>query len=151
MLDTVRSSILSYVDQGLSYAQIATITGRTRNVVAGAVWRARHVKVETKPPKVKKSKVETKPPKVKPPKVKPEARKKGWFRPCFDKQEIDLPKAEAAPILVPIWELQGFHCRWSFGDVKDPEEHRFCGLPKERGAYCAQHARLAYAGLPTRK
>ena len=143
MLDTARTSILSYVDQGFNYSQIAAITGRTRNAVAGAVWRARTPGCVKKP---SAAKVESKPPKV-----KREARKKGWFRPCFDKQEIDLPKAPAEPILVPIWELQGFHCRWSFGDVKDPEEHRFCGLPKERGAYCAQHARLAYAGLPTRE
>ena len=142
---TLDATILGYVNDGMAYSRIAEITGRTRNAIAGAVWRLRNPehKAGVQPQAPGSGQTQTH--------AKPQARTRGWARPCFDKKEVDLPPAPTEPVLVPIWELQGFHCRWSFGDVKDPWTHRFCGLPKEKGSYCAEHGALAYAGLPQKK
>ena len=36
-------------------------------------------------------------------------------------------------------------CRWPLGEVDD-EAFRFCGAPRLRGSYCADHRRLSRQG-----
>jgi GcrA cell cycle regulator len=47
------------------------------------------------------------------------------------------------PRMVPLDALAGNDCRFPVGDPLKPE-FGFCGHPRERGAYCAGHAALAY-------
>jgi GcrA cell cycle regulator len=42
-------------------------------------------------------------------------------------------------------------CTWTFGEPKD-EDFNYCGLPVERGSFCAEHAALVYrAAAPQNK
>ncbi len=50
------------------------------------------------------------------------------------------PGADAIASLTP------FGCRFPIGEVAADDFH-FCGQLRERGAYCAAHRQLAYAGL----
>ena len=43
---------------------------------------------------------------------------------------------------VHLYDLEGHHCRWP----RDEDKSRYCGEPKERGSYCAEHGALAYRG-----
>ena len=51
---------------------------------------------------------------------------------------ISTPSGEG----VHLYDLEGHHCRWP----RDEDKSRYCGEPKERGSYCAEHGALAYRG-----
>ena len=44
---------------------------------------------------------------------------------------------------VPLMALTGKCCRWPLGDPLEPG-FGFCGAPRERGSYCAEHAERCY-------
>jgi GcrA cell cycle regulator len=73
------------------------------------------------------------------------SRKKQYFRrverPTLDCRAIQLPKVN--PLHIPMAALTKNSCTWPFGQPKD-EDFNYCGLPIERGSFCAEHAALVY-------
>jgi hypothetical protein len=57
---------------------------------------------------------------------------------------LDLPKVD--PLHIRMEALTKTSCTWSFGEPKD-EDFNYCGLPVERGSFCAEHAALAYRAV----
>jgi GcrA cell cycle regulator len=53
------------------------------------------------------------------------------------------PAAAVEPLLVQLLDLRANQCRFPIGDPLK-EDFGFCGHPKEQGAYCRAHARIAY-------
>ena len=137
-------STIELISQGFSFTQICFMTGKTRGAVAGAVWRMKNPEKSRENSRRYRAHgaVEKKP------KAKQERRTKTMFFFDHEIKEIALTEAPVEPLLVPIWDLEATNCRWSYGDVRDPDAHRFCGRPKERGSYCGGHARLAYYTPP---
>jgi len=50
---------------------------------------------------------------------------------------------------VTLMQLQWHHCRWDAGQGEDGQM-LYCGATKAKGAYCREHARLAYVPIPKR-
>lgn len=64
-------------------------------------------------------------------------------------EATDLPP-ETSEHAVSLLQLEAHHCRWPIGDPQS-SEFKFCGADKHEGAYCAKHARIAYAGKGRRE
>jgi GcrA cell cycle regulator len=62
-------------------------------------------------------------------------------RPKLVCRNVQLPKAN--PLHIPMEALTKYSCTWPFGQPKD-EDFNYCGLPIERGSFCAEHAALVY-------
>ena len=73
------------------------------------------------------------------------SRKKQYFRrverPTLVCRAVQLPKVN--PLHIPMAALTKNSCTWPFGQPKD-EDFNYCGLPIERGSFCAEHAALVY-------
>ena len=54
------------------------------------------------------------------------------------------------PLMLPVSDLTSEHCHFPIGDPLT-DGFGFCGHPKERGAYCAAHASIAYQTIERRK
>lgn len=60
-----------------------------------------------------------------------------------------LPRPGLGPLppgAAAVMGLADASCRWPVGEVAE-EGFGFCGAARCRGAYCADHRRLAYAGI----
>ena len=69
--------------------------------------------------------------------------------PSHDMVKTPLPQAIMTSMLptppgegVHLYDLEYHHCRWPHPENKS----WYCGEPKERGSYCAEHGALAYRG-----
>lgn len=65
---------------------------------------------------------------------------------------LDLPPAVVTP-RPEVFSGAGRACRWPLWSDTGLPDHRFCGAPRQRGAYCAEHGARAYveaggAGMP---
>lgn len=64
---------------------------------------------------------------------------------------VVVPAPVAPPVASRVVAAVGGRCCWPlWGDHARPT-HRYCGAPRERGSYCAAHAREAYAPAPARR
>lgn len=109
--------ILIRAASGESYSSIAGSYGTTRGAIAGLIKREKDKRKKHHP-----------------------------FNPSFaGKPSADKPvkrvrlKLLDNPAYVTFAELQSHHCKWPFGDPKQPD-FRFCGCTRVEGKpYCAAH------------
>jgi GcrA cell cycle regulator len=70
------------------------------------------------------------------------------FNPSLSLLPPRRPRSKPVPILEPlrvfIADLERRHCHYVLGE---PAEMTYCGLPRERGMFCAGHGALVYMTL----
>lgn len=136
--------------QGLSYAQIATELGVTRNVVLGKMHRAKlaHLTQRPQPQRAKNSGA-----------FVPQSRRKAVaiggaqsfvaLEEPLEELPSDAVEPESAietPVErkgLPLSELKAHSCRYPHGDPQE-DSFGFCGARAVHGSYCGAHAQLCY-------
>jgi len=136
--------LLSYRDQRMTFAEIATCMGTTRGAIAGIMWRLGE-KSLNQPNRRKVAESCS------------ELQKEGEAMPKRKKEPEPIPAPlSAAPAVHQMlgrrfMDLAANSCRWP---LEERDEHgiwTFCKGQRYDGAsYCAAHCRLAYS-MPVRR
>ena len=124
--DKTKNAVLEMWNKNYTGGQIAKELCLTRNTVMGIIHRLK--KTEAVEPRVKI------PPKIDPPKVVVKTKK---LPPVFIKPKPvnHMPRT--------LMQLRANSCRYVVNDGH-ASQFLFCGKPKEKGAYCMDHAQLCY-------
>lgn len=124
--DEIKNAVLELWNKQYTGGQIAKELCLTRNAVMGIVDRLKKKGLIDPRPKL--------PPKIEPPKVVIKTKK---MPPVFIKPKPvnHIPKT--------LMQLRQNSCRYVVNDGP-ASQFLFCGKPKEKGAYCMDHAKLCY-------
>ncbi len=125
----MREAVVAAFHEGQTYSQIADHLNVARNVIAGAIFRAR------KRGEVQREKLPTRARRVSAQAHRQEPPKPDEFAPVI----------EYAPLRVSFFNLKAEHCRWPLWAADTPlSEKRFCGRPAKVGRpYCTHCEGLA--------
>lgn len=127
----MRDAVIAAFNEGQSYGQIAEEHGVARNVIAGAIYRARNRG------EVQRAKLPTRAVRVTAAAVRKESPKPDELAPVIDYK----------PLRVSFFDLRAEHCRWPLWKADAPiSEKQFCGRPANIGRpYCTHCEGLAVA------
>lgn len=140
--------------QNFSTAMIAKMMNISKNSVCGIVFRLRERGIAIP----KRSSHPTGLITIRPPKPVEEkkscSKREGYglrFARLFDRaiatdSMVEVPKNQNVKKMgknVRFWNLTAQSCRYVINDGR-PEQFIFCGAPKERGAYCEEHAKICF-------
>lgn len=125
----MRDAVISAFNDGRSYTQIAEEFEVARNVIAGAIFRAR------KRGEVQREKLPTRARRVSSAAIRQEPPKPDEMAPVID----------YTPLRVSFFDLKAEHCRWPLWKADAPiSEKQFCGRPAKIGRpYCTHCEGLA--------
>ena len=144
-MKAVEEKILNLWTLGYSTSKIAAEIGRSKNSVCGLIFRMRERGISIPPKKSTREVVVLEKPAA--PRVR-SAPMTG--RHLVSKKRKTFPelakytKGSAKDSLnIRFWKLKNNSCRYVVNDGR-PETFIFCGAPKERGAYCAEHAAICF-------
>ena len=157
--------VVALWNKGLTTREMGTELGLTKNAVCGLLKRMRDAGVALKPrtpappaapPTKKRTVAKTAPNVISLPVV--QTARKAVKEPVVKGVQQVLPFVEFAPKPIEppasqksrngirFMQLRSSSCRYVVSG-KEPENFLFCGDPKERGSYCAEHAQLCYVPL----
>jgi GcrA cell cycle regulator len=130
---------------GLSATQVAAaLGGVTRNAVIGKLHRlgvagrgapaAPRTIRSSRPPAVRASRQLT-----------PARGRRADARPATGVAHTSAVVVKLAPLVHDLVAVAPSACRWPIGDPRS-QGFGFCGRPRTRGAYCADHGACAYRG-----
>lgn len=127
----MRDAVIAAFNEGRSYSQIGEEHGVARNVIAGAIFRAR------KRGEVQREKLPTRAVRV-------------TGEPAREalRSPIEMPAVISyTPLRVGFFDLQAHHCRWPLWQADIPiSEKQFCGRPAKVGStYCTHCTGLSVA------
>lgn len=142
----LNAAIIDRAHAGMSFSEISEDLGITRNVISGAIYRARRKGVVF-------PNTRSEPPQDRP---KPTPRPEGAAPPRLRVVPIRAPKprlvvdANYAPRRVTIMELRDGICRWPLWDNDAPPSERFyCGNDSDAGhVYCGHCRALSVGSKP---
>lgn len=138
---------------GMSGLVIANEFGISRNAVIGKVTRLklppRHTKVSHKPQHKRQLAGVSLRKKSKTPALS--AHKSPSLPSTATLPDPKTGLAKAAPLGLPILDLEAHHCKWPFNFPGDKDFH-FCGATRVDGKpYCEKHCAEAYTGVSARR
>lgn len=127
----MRDGVIAAFNGGCTYSEIAEEFGVARNVIAGAIFRAR------KRGEVQREKLPTRARRVSSAAILQEPPKPDELAPVID----------YTPLRLSFFELRAKHCRWPLWKADVPfSEKQFCGRPAKIGRpYCTHCEGLAVA------
>ena len=127
----MRDAVIAAFNEGRSYSQIADDFDVARNVIAGAIFRAR------KRGEVQREKLPTRARRVSSATIRQEPAKRPELSPVID----------YTPRRVSFFDLKAEDCRWPLWKADVPlSEKQFCGRPAKVGqSYCTHCEGLSVA------
>lgn len=127
----MRDGVIAAFNDGRTYSEIAEEFGVARNVIAGAIFRAR------RRGEVNREKLPTRARRVSSAQVRQEPAKPDELAPVID----------YTPLRISFFDLKAEHCRWPIWRADVPvSEKQFCGRPAKIGRpYCTHCEGLAVA------
>lgn len=138
-MNDVEAKILELWNKGVSTAKIGAEVGKTKGSICGLLWRMRRrgliiptrqqINISEQFHEKRKEKRE---PKIQ---IKPKERP--------DLLEQFVKPVPPHSLNIGFWKLKNNSCRYVVNDGV-AEQFIFCGAPKERGAYCEEHAKICF-------
>lgn len=143
----LNAAIIDRANAGMSFSEISEDLGITRNVISGAIYRARRKGVVF-------PNTRSEPPQVRP---KPTPRPEDAAPPRLRVVPTRAPKpglvadANYSPKRVSIMELRDGVCRWPlWGNDAQPSERFYCGNESDAGhVYCPRCRALSVGTKPS--
>lgn len=149
-MNNIEQKIIELWTLGHTTARIASIIGISKNSVCGRIFRMRERGV-TIPPK--RSTKEIIVPKKQAERMRaPQVKRVAMTGQHLASKPVKKTSPEVAKytrgsakdsLNIKFWKLKPESCRYVVNDGR-PENFIFCGAPKERGPYCAEHAAICY-------